>query len=72
MLVCNIQEYVWPHAVVSIKRKLKVIVVNFHHFEFGTLQIQFTKALIEKGCECGKAERTFCCEVNLMTTNWLL
>lgn len=49
----NTQEYVWPQAVVSIKRKLKDIFVNFHHFEFETLQIQFAKALTEKGCECG-------------------
>lgn len=51
MLVYNTQEHLWPLAVVSIKRKLEGVFVNFRHFEFGSLQIQFAKALIEKGCK---------------------
>lgn len=75
MLVYNTQEYVWPHAVVSIKRKLKGIFVNFHHFEFETLQIQPSKALNRKRlrmCKFRRAERTFLSDMNLMATNLLL
>lgn len=57
MLIYNTQEYVWPHVVVSTKRKLKSIFVNFHNFEFETLQIQFAKTLIRKGCLCGSSEK---------------
>lgn len=57
MLLYNTEEYVWPHAVLNIKRKLKGIFVNFHHFESEALHIQFAKALIQKGRKRGSLEK---------------
>lgn len=61
--IYNTQEYVWPRVVVSIKRKLKGVFVNFQNFEFETLQIQFVKALIKMHMwKFRKAEGPSLCE----------